>query len=248
MLDTPVVAPPAPARGQVRPRDRGLILLALPSLVWYLIFTIGPLVAMFVVAFMDWEGLAAPASFNGLDNFEKLIGDERVYTALRNTAVHLFVSLPVIMVGSFMLGYFLNLKLPGHRLLRVIMFIPALISLSALGMLFVAVLGPTGLINSALDQIGLGSRATAWLADPTWAMPSLIAVTIWSGLGFTRSCSPPACPRSTTRSTPPPSWTAPTTGRRCGRSRTRSPATTSACSRCCSTCGRCSAPRAWCCC
>ena len=157
----------------------------MPSLVWYLIFTIGPLVAMFVVAFMDWEGLAAPTSFNGLDNVETLVGDERVYTALRNTAVHLFVSLPVIMVGSFMLGYFLNLKLPGHRLLRVIMFIPALISLSALGMLFVAVLGPTGLINSALDQVGLGERATAWLADPTWAMPSLIGVTIWSGLGFT---------------------------------------------------------------
>ena len=63
------------------------------------------------------------------------------------------------MVGSFMLGYFLNLKLPGHRMLRVIMFIPALISLSALGMLFVAVLGPTGLVNSVLDQIGLGRRA-----------------------------------------------------------------------------------------
>jgi ABC-type sugar transport system permease subunit len=185
MLDTPVAAPAAPARQRTRTRDRGLILLALPSLVWYLIFTIGPLVAMFVVAFMDWEGLAAPTSFNGFDNVEKLVGDERVYTALRNTAVHLFVSLPVIMVGSFMLGYFLNLKLPGHRLLRVIMFIPALISLSALGMLFVAVLGPTGLINSALDQVGQGERATAWLADPAWAMPSLIGVTIWSGLGFT---------------------------------------------------------------
>lgn len=174
-----------PGRRTGRSRDRGLIVLALPSLVWYLAFTIGPLVAMFVVAFMDWEGLAAPTSFSGLDNFEKLIGDERVYTALRNTAVHLVVSLPVIMVGAFMLGYFLNLKLPGHRLLRVIMFVPALISLSALGMLFVAVLGPTGLVNSALEQFGLGEHASAWLADPTWAMPSLIAVTIWSGLGFT---------------------------------------------------------------
>jgi multiple sugar transport system permease protein len=186
ILDPPVVS--APARTRLRAtksRDRGLILLAMPSLVWYLIFTVGPLVAMFVVAFMSWRGLNAPATFNGLDNFRKLVADDRVYTALWNTTVHLFGSLPIIMVGSFMLGYFLNLKLPGHRLLRVIMFIPALISLSSLGMLFVAVLGPTGLVNSALEQVGLLSWTTAWLADPRWAMPALIAVTIWSGLGFT---------------------------------------------------------------
>jgi multiple sugar transport system permease protein len=115
----------------------------------------------------------------------KLLADDRFYTALRNSAVHLVVSLPVIMVGSFMLGYFLNLKLPGHRLLRVIMFLPALISLSSLGMLFVAVLGPTGLVNSVLDEIGRHELTTAWLADPAWAMPALIGVTIWSGLGFT---------------------------------------------------------------
>jgi ABC-type sugar transport system permease subunit len=186
MLETPVMAGrPHPRRTQRKRRDRGLILLAMPSLVWYLIFTIGPLVAMFVVAFMDWEGLNAPATFNGLDNFDRLVHDDRVYTATWNSAVHLVGSVPVIMVGSFMLGYFLNLKLPGHRFLRVIFFIPALISLSALGMLFVAVLGPTGLINTVFEEIGLADKRTAWLADPAWAMPSLIGISIWSGLGFT---------------------------------------------------------------
>jgi ABC-type sugar transport system permease subunit len=172
-------------RPRAKARDRGLILLAAPSLVWYVIFTLGPLVAMVVVAFMDWGGLAAPTQFNGLHNFDKLIHDDRVYTALRNTAVHMVVSLPIMMVAAFMLGYFLNLKPPGHRILRVIMFIPGLISLSALGTLFVAVLGPTGLINSTLDGLGLHSYTTAWLADPDTAMPALIGVTIWSGTGFT---------------------------------------------------------------
>jgi multiple sugar transport system permease protein len=175
-----------PTRTRRKPnRDRGLILLAVPSLVWYVAFTIGPLVAMFVLAFTDWSGLNAPASFNGLHNIDRLVHDERIYTGLKNTAVHMLVSLPIIMVGSFMVGYFLNLKLPGHRILRIVMFIPALISLSALGTMFVAVLGPPGLINSILDEIGLGEWKTAWLADPLWAMPALIGVTIWSGLGFT---------------------------------------------------------------
>ncbi|SNT56077.1 multiple sugar transport system permease protein [Asanoa hainanensis] len=185
ILDSPVVARPGGGKNRARTRDRGLIVFALPSVIWYLVFTIGPLAAMFIVAFMDWAGLAAPAKLNGTENVSRLLDDDRVLTALKNTGVHLAVSLPVIMVGAFMLGYFLNLKLPGHRVLRVIMFVPALISLSAMGMLFVAVLGPTGLVNSALEQVGLGEHATAWLADPTWAMPSLILVTIWSGLGFT---------------------------------------------------------------
>src|SRR5690242_7976326 len=185
LLERPATETPAPRRSVGRNRDRGIIVLALPSLVWYLFFTLGPLIAMFVIAFTDWRGLNVPAHFNGLANVRKLLADDRVATALWNTTIHMVVSLPVIMVGSFMLGYFLNLKLPGHRILRVIMFIPALISLSSLSMLFVAVLGPEGLINSALDEVGLHSFVTTWLADPNWALPSLIGVTIWSGLGFT---------------------------------------------------------------
>ncbi|MGW3950473.1 carbohydrate ABC transporter permease [Streptomyces sp. NPDC004752] len=162
-----------------------MITFAFPSLAWYLIFTVGPLIAMFVIAFTDRKSLATEGRFTGLDNFDKLIHDERIHTALRNTVVHLGMSLPVILVAGFMLGYFLNLQLPGHRVLRVIMFIPALISLSALGMMFLAVLGPTGLINSTLDTIDRHAWTTAWLADPDTAMASLIGVTIWSGTGFT---------------------------------------------------------------
>ena len=101
-----------------------------------------------------------------------------------NTAIHMFISLPIMMIVSFMIGYFLNLKLPGHRVLRVIMFIPALISLASLGTMFAAVLGPIGLVNSVLDQVGLQDISTAWLANPRTAMGSLIFVTIWSGTGF----------------------------------------------------------------
>jgi ABC-type sugar transport system permease subunit len=186
VLEAPVAPDPATPRSRVggKSRDRGLVVLALPAVVWYVAFTIGPLFAMFFIAFMRWRGLNAPADFNGTDNFDKLFGDERILTALENTGIHLVGSLPIMLVGSFMLGYFINLKLPGHRLLRVIMFIPALISVSALGMLFVAVLGPTGLVNSALVEFDLGA-GTAWLADTRTAMLCLIGITIWSGLGFT---------------------------------------------------------------
>lgn len=184
VLEAPAGTAPAGARPRKRRRDKGLILLAAPSVVWYLVFTVGPLVAMFVVAFMSWKGIAAPAELSGTQNFDKLFHDPRILTALKNTGIQLAGALPIMMVASFMLGYFLNLRLPGHRIFRVIMFIPALISLSALGMLFVAVLGPTGLVNSVFDEVGLHAHTTAWLADPKTAMACLIGITIWSGVGF----------------------------------------------------------------
>jgi multiple sugar transport system permease protein len=165
-------------------RDRGVILFAAPSLIWYAIFTVGPLFAMFYIAFLDWRGLASQPTWAGLTNFERMFHDPRVSTAFVNTFVHLLCTLPAMMVGSFMIGYFLSLRLPGHRLLRVIMFIPALISVSALGMLFVAVLGPVGMVNSVLTQLGLADLTTAWLADAQTAMACLILISIWSGMGF----------------------------------------------------------------
>ncbi|NYE19020.1 carbohydrate ABC transporter permease [Microbacterium immunditiarum] len=184
MTTTETLVAPSSARGRRRNRDRGLILLAAPSTIWYLIFTIGPLFAMFYIAFLDWEGLAAKPTWAGWANFERMFTDDRILNASVNTAIHLFATLPIMMLLSFMLGYFLNLRLPGHRILRVILFIPALISISALGMLFVAVLGPVGLVNGFLTSAGLPELARAWLADPSTAMICLIVVTIWSGTGF----------------------------------------------------------------
>lgn len=174
----------ARARRRGLAQDRGLMLLAVPSMVWYGIWTIGPLVAMFYIALLKWKGFNAKPEFTGLGNFAKILTDPQMGAAFANTGVHLLATLPIMMVGSFMLGYFLSLRLPGHRIFRVILFIPALISFSALGMLFLAVLGPVGMVNSVLEGIGMGDRVTAWLQDPDTALPMIILITIWSGTGF----------------------------------------------------------------
>ncbi len=171
------------AGGHRRGRGR-LLLLSIPSLIWYLIFTVGPLFAMFFIAFLDWGGLAATPTWAGWANFDRMFHDDRILAASKTTAIHLFASLPPMMIISFMIGYFLNLKLPGHRVFRVIMFIPALISLSSLGMMFIAVLGPVGLINGVLESLGFPDAANAWLADSKTALLCVIGVSIWSGTGF----------------------------------------------------------------
>lgn len=180
-----IAEPPAPRRRRGKRESNGILaIFALPSVLWYLIFTIGPLFAMFYIAFLDWRGLNGRPVWAGFDNFVRFFSDDKIATAGINTAIHMAATLPFMMIASFMLGYFLNLKLPGHRVFRVILFIPALISLASLGTMFFAVLGPTGLLNGLLDLVGLDDLSRAWLASSESALACIVGITIWSGTGF----------------------------------------------------------------
>jgi ABC-type sugar transport system permease subunit len=174
----------APRRRSRRSDRRGLILFSLPSVIWYLIFTIGPLVAMFVLSLFRWQTLVGTPEFIGVENYINLPQASQFQAAIIITPIHLVGSIPIMMFAAFMIGYYLNLKPAGHRILRVLMFAPALISVSALGTMFIAVLGPKGLLNGLLAQVGLESWTRAWLGDPQTALLCIILITIWSGTGF----------------------------------------------------------------
>ena len=183
-LDQPIPRNVEPRAGKPLNNRRGLIWFALPSVIWYIIFTIGPLVAMFLIAFMKWGSIAQKPSFNGFNNFNNLWIHPAFGASVGNTIVLMVATIPFTMIVAFMIGYYLNLKPRGHRVLRVLMFAPALISISAISTMFIAVLGPTGLVNGFLESVGLGEFKAAFLADARFAMLSLILVSIWGSMGF----------------------------------------------------------------
>ncbi|MEV8225113.1 sugar ABC transporter permease [Streptomyces sp. NPDC079167] len=178
------VTPPLSAPTTKR-RTQGGVILAVPALVWYLVFMVGPLVAIFVIAALHWPGMLQPVSFAGTGNIGAVLDDPVFWDAVQNTAVQLVVAVPLMIVGAYMLGYYVAQKPPGHRVLRYLLFIPGLISTPAKAMVFYAVLSPDGLLNGALDKAGLGSLTDAWLASPSTALGSLILLDVWSGIGFT---------------------------------------------------------------
>ncbi|MFD6188660.1 carbohydrate ABC transporter permease [Streptomyces sp. NPDC060275] len=181
----PGSAPPAsPAPAARRPRQGGTV-LAVPALVWYLVFMVGPLLAIFVIAALHWPGMLQPVSFAGLDNARVVLDDPVFWDAVRNTAVQLAVAVPVMIVCAYMLGYYVAQRPPGHRVVRYLLFIPGLISTPAKAMVFYAALSPDGLLNGGLESVGLGNLADAWLASPSTALACLIALDIWAGIGFT---------------------------------------------------------------
>ena len=90
-----------------------------------------------------------------------------------------------MIVCAYMVGYYVAQKPPGHRVIRYLLFVPGLISTPAKAMVFYAALSPDGLVNGALESVGLGSVTDAWLANPDTALYCLIALDVWAGIGFT---------------------------------------------------------------
>ena len=173
---TPAVRP---RRSPLRERFPGF---ALPALIWYAVFMIGPVVAIFVISFMSWPGMLEQPTFAGWDNFRTVFSDATFWAALGNSAIQIVVGLPIMIVLAFLLAFYVVQKPRGHRVLRYLLFIPALISAPATAMVFYAMLNPDGLVNGILAPLGL--EGNAWLADPSTALGAIIAVELWSGIGY----------------------------------------------------------------
>lgn len=184
-LSSPASPPPVRAAARRRRRGRGPALFAVPALAWYGVFMLGPVVAMFVISLNKWASLISPHEFTGTDNYRRMFDDPVFWDAVHNTGIQLAVALPLMIPLAFMLGYYLQLKPPGHRTLRVLCFTPGLLSISAKAMIFVGMFAPEGGANGLLDSVGQGAATTPWLADPSTALATVIVVDVWGGIGYT---------------------------------------------------------------
>lgn len=166
-------------------RTEKSIVFAIPALILYASFMIGPLAAMFYISTLKWTFILAQPHYSGLANYQHMFASDAFWTALRNTALLVATLIPIMIPLAFMVGYYLSLKPRGHRILRVLMFTPGLISMSATAMVFFAVLTPPGLLNGTLHNLGLSHENTAWLGNTRTALASIWFINLWQGVGYT---------------------------------------------------------------
>jgi multiple sugar transport system permease protein len=167
-----------------RRRRATFLFLAAPALVWFLSFMLWPLLNMFYISTMRWDGLNVPKKFIFLDNFVRMVNDPKIVIALRNTGTYLLVGILGIVPFAFMLGFFLSLRKPGYRILRTIFFSPSMLSVAALAMIFLGIYRPDGMLNSFLNAIGFDATNRVWLMNKSTALFCLVAIDIWGGIGF----------------------------------------------------------------
>jgi multiple sugar transport system permease protein len=157
-------------------------LFLLPSLLGFLAFLVLPMMASLGISFYDWE-LLTPPRFIGLANFQALLNDTVFREVLWNTLYYTLGLVPLNLVVSLGLAVWLNTKLRGLTLYRMAFFMPVVTVTVAVALIWRWMYEPNaGIVDTVLRAVHL--PAPAWLADPQFAMPALILMSVWKGFGY----------------------------------------------------------------
>jgi multiple sugar transport system permease protein len=161
----------------------GYLFLA-PDLVGTLVFAVGPVCAALALGLFAWD-ILTPPRFVGLDNYRALLLDDPVFRqVLFNTSTYVLGTVPVRTALALLLAIALNQQLRGLSVFRAAYFLPTITSAVAAATVWRWIYEPNfGLLNSLLYAIGVQHPPT-WLSSPAWAMPALIVLGVWQGLGF----------------------------------------------------------------
>lgn len=161
-----------------------IALLAGPGVVVFVTFVIVPVLMAGYYGFFTWSGYGVPTEFVGLRNYELIFTDSAFLEAMSHNGFILVMSL--VLQGPVAVGIalLLNRKMRGRSLIRVLIFVPYVISEVIVAIGFSLMLHPTGAVNDVLDRFGLGGLAMDWLADPDVAIWSLMLILVWKYIGF----------------------------------------------------------------
>lgn len=157
-------------------------LLLLPNLLGFLIFTLFPVVAAFLLSFTEYD-MMSPIKWIGLGNYFELLNDSTFKQVLINTLYYSVFTVPIGATISLFLAIALDRRTKLVKFYRAVYFLPVISSMVAVAMVWQWIYNPEfGLINYLLSLVGI--KGPSWLTDTVWAMPAIIVVNIWKGLGF----------------------------------------------------------------
>ena len=125
-----------------------------------------------------------PPLWIGLDNFRELLGDRTFWITVKNTLLYLIGVVPLLAILPLLLAILVNQKLRGMRWFRVAYYTPVVISMVVAGIAWRWLYAENGFFNQILIGLGLTESGIPWLTSPALAMPSVMVVTIWKGLGY----------------------------------------------------------------
>jgi len=158
-----------------------------PALILILLFVFLPIGYNLLYSFYRWSPFELERTFVGLENYMKLFQDPVFYIALKNNATYALISMIVQVGGGILIAAILEDRLirKWQPLFRTIFFIPAVISIAVVGLLWQLLYNPDiGLINQVLRSIGLNNWVHAWLGDSKTAIYAVIAVSQWQYTGY----------------------------------------------------------------
>ncbi|HVK26192.1 MAG TPA: sugar ABC transporter permease [Actinokineospora sp.] len=174
-----------------RGRPRFIIGFLAAPVALYLVFVIGPYGQAFYIAMTNWRGLSASPTWVGFDNFTRLLDDQVFWTAVGHHLI-LLLALPLITLTlALFFAFLLNVGgggrtggIRGSTFYKVVLFLPQVLAVAVVGVLFQAVYRPdgSGVLNGLLSVVGVDP--VGWLTEPDLALWAIVAVMVWQAVGF----------------------------------------------------------------
>jgi len=157
----------------------------MPWVLGFLIFTAFPLVASLYLSLTQYA-IITPPKFIGLANFQKaLFKDELFWGSVLRTGHYAALNVALGLSGSLVAATLLNQHLKGTTILRTLYYLPSLTPIVASALLWSWIFQPEiGVLNYLLE--GVGVQGPRWLQSTQWAIPSLIIMALWGGIGGSR--------------------------------------------------------------
>ncbi len=162
------------------------VLFIAPNYIGFIIFILFPVLFSLFVSFTDFnifkgfEGM----SFVGFENFIRMFTDEWFLAAVKNNLLFIIGTIPILIILSMIIATILNNKVYCKNFMRALVFIPYISSVVAISVVWMKLYNPSqGQINQLLMAIGI-ENTPGWLGSVDWALPALMIVSIWMGLGY----------------------------------------------------------------
>ncbi|MCE7990023.1 MAG: sugar ABC transporter permease [Caldilinea sp. CFX5] len=155
----------------------------LPTIIGFLVFILGPVIASFFLGFTEWD-LLTPPKWIGLGNYRTMLFDTPLFwKTMSNTLYYTILFIPGGVILPLLVAVIMNQPLRGVTVYRSVYFLPVVTSTVAVALVWQWLYNPEfGPINYLLKLVGL--KGPAWIASPEWAMPALVVMSVWQVVGY----------------------------------------------------------------
>lgn len=159
-------------------------ILILPAYTFLGLTFFYPIVKLFQYSF--FKRVTNGFVFTGLDNLKILLADTVFFKSIQNNLLMLTIVVPALLVISIVIAVVLYERIRGWRIYRFCLFMPYVLPIPVVGIVFIYIFQGKGILNTFLEQMGLGFMALNWLGSSKIAIYTIMFVIIWkeAGLGI----------------------------------------------------------------
>ncbi len=161
-----------------------ITVLAGPATLVFVGFVIFPVFMAAYYGFFRWKGYGVPTDFVGLQNYRTILTDTLFLDALKHNLFIVVMSLILQGPAAIAFALLLNQNIRGRSAIRVLIFVPYVISEVIVGTGWSLMLQTSGAVNDLLGKMGLSNWQHDWLANPDIAIWTLMVIISWKYLGF----------------------------------------------------------------